>query len=337
MQLIIMEHCALNALDHNKNTALFYAVRDKDQEIVDVLLGMKPHIKEKDLKNPADMKLTFAEEDYTYLHYASWYRSPTICKALLHRKADVNVAGKDGHTPLSLACRSNHPRDQIINILLKSGARVNTMDKYKNTPLHYAAFNGNTKAVEELIRRGADIDAKNVEGATALWNAVYHKHEEIVLLLLNKNADYNVKSKGLSTVKFTDVIGRYYQNEAKSAFYVACEKSEQGNRPTENIVKMLVAAGINLEAETWFWGVDSSGAPRERPENLQNNHELIDWLIRQGTAIRSLQEFCGLAIRRHYGANLDLIYARNPNVPFKIKEFVFMNIERRLAMMNERL
>jgi len=336
-QLIIMEHCALNARDHNKNTALFYSVRDKDEKIVDVLLGVKPHIKEKELKNVPEMSLTFGDDEYTYLHYAAWYRSPNICKALLKRKADVNILGKDGHTPLSLACRSNHPRDAIIMTLLKHGAKVNTCDKYKNTPLHYAAFNGNQKAVEELIKRGAEIDAKNVEGATPLWNAVYHKHEEIVQQLLDKNADYNVVSQGLSTVKFTDVTGKYYQNAPRSAFYVACEKSEASNPKSVKVVKMLVAAGVNLEAERWFWGLD--GRAEERPTNLAQNEELIHWLIQQGTAIRSLQEFCGLVIRRFYGPNLDLMYINRRDVPHGLKEFVqkTMSIQHRLLGMDERV
>lgn len=332
-QLIIMERCALNAIDHNKNTALFYSVRDKDTEIVDVLLGIKPHIKEKEIKNPADMSLKFQDDEYTYLHYAAWYRSPGICKALLRRKADVNAVGKDGHTPLSLACRSNHPRDQIISTLMKNGAKVRTADKYKNTPLHYAAFNGNLKAVEEIIKRpDVEIDARNIENATPLWNAVYHKHDEIVLRLLDKNADYNVASKGLSTVKFTDVTGKYYNTE-KSALYVACEKSEAGNTKTEKIVKMLVAAGVDLEAEKWYWGLD--GLNQERPQNLTQNQELIDWLNFQGMAIRSLQEFCGLAIRRFYGPNLDLMYESRKDVPTKLKDFVkqVMSVQRRLDVM----
>lgn len=327
VQLIIMEHCALNAVDHNKNTALFYAVRDKEEHIVDVLLCTGPYVK--DVKNPPDMSLKFGDEEYTYLHFAAWYRAPKIVRALLRRKADVNVLGRDKHSPLSLACRSNHHRDNIILTLLKAGAKVNTADKNDNTPLHYAAFNGNKGAVEELVKRGAAIDALNNEKATALWNAVYHKHEEIVLLLLDKNADYNVKSRGLSTVKFTDITGRYYQ-EPKSAFYVACEKSERGNASSETIVKALVAAGVNLEAESWFWGLDGN----ERPPNLRDNTDLIYWIIRQAQAVRSLQEICGLAIRRRCGANLDRVDDHYPNMPFKIRQFVqeSMSIHKRLAM-----
>ncbi len=317
-----MEHCALNATDHNNNTALFYAVRDKDEQIVDVLLCMKPYIKE--LKNPANMGIKFGEEEYTYLHYATWYRAPNIVRALLRRKADVNMVGKNNHTPLSLACRSNNPRDSIILTLLKHGAKVNMADKYLNTPLHYAAINSNTKAVEELIKRGANIDAKNSEDATPLWNAIYHNSKDIVLQLLDKNANYDVKSRGLSTVKFTDVTGTYYL-EAKSPFYVACDKA------SEDIIKMLVAAGVNLEVEHWFWGLDAN----ERPQKLRDNEDLIFWIIKQGTAIRSLQDICGLAIRRHHGPNLDEMYEQNPNVPYKIKDILKngMSIHRRLAMM----
>ena len=56
------------------------------------------------------------------------------------------------------------------------------------TPLHMAADGDHTKVVELLLTAGADVDAKNAHGLTAL-----HRAEElsVVMLLTGAGADYS--------------------------------------------------------------------------------------------------------------------------------------------------
>ncbi|NCF69896.1 MAG: hypothetical protein GWP61_28460, partial [Chloroflexi bacterium] len=56
-----------------------------------------------------------------------------------------------------------------------------------------AAFNGDTKAVEDLLAEGADVNVKDGIGFTALFRAARSGHTETVKLLLAKGADPNVK------------------------------------------------------------------------------------------------------------------------------------------------
>lgn len=46
------------------------------------------------------------------------------------------------------------------------------MDVQENTPLHLAAYQGHLQIVELLIKNGAKLNAKDDEGDTALANAV---------------------------------------------------------------------------------------------------------------------------------------------------------------------
>lgn len=48
---------------------------------------------------------------------------------------------------------------------------VNYQDENGNTPLHLATTNGHKKLVEELINHGANVNAKNLDGETALFGA----------------------------------------------------------------------------------------------------------------------------------------------------------------------
>jgi ankyrin repeat protein len=51
------------------------------------------------------------------------------------------------------------------------------------TPLHVAAFAGQKEAAELLIEKGADVNAKNKEGLTALEMALQMSHQPTVELL----------------------------------------------------------------------------------------------------------------------------------------------------------
>ena len=50
--------------------------------------------------------------------------------------------------------------------------RFDAIDEQGNTPLMRAALDGQTKQVEALLRKGADVNAQNREGRTALMSAI---------------------------------------------------------------------------------------------------------------------------------------------------------------------
>ena len=56
------------------------------------------------------------------------------------------------------------------------------------TVLHYAVLQGEVRAVETLLRRGASVDAANADGRTPLILAAMGGHAEIAQLLLSSGA-----------------------------------------------------------------------------------------------------------------------------------------------------
>jgi TonB family protein len=123
---------------------------------------------------------------------------------LLAHGADINARNFNGDTPLLLAARLYEVRSmqaqpaatsdkastseiegdaQLAAFLLAHGADVNAKDKWNNTPLHRAAWEGRKGVVELLLTHGAEINAKNVGGDTPLKFAEKQGHSDVLELL----------------------------------------------------------------------------------------------------------------------------------------------------------
>jgi ankyrin repeat protein len=62
---------------------------------------------------------------------------------------------------------------RLLNCFLTFGSEVNNKTKEPtDTPLHFAAINGDIQIVEMLLNRGARINAKNYYGLTPLNYAI---------------------------------------------------------------------------------------------------------------------------------------------------------------------
>jgi uncharacterized protein len=64
--------------------------------------------------------------------------------------------------------QDNTSLEHIIELLIKSGVKVNAVDKYGNTALMFASFGGSVKILSLLLENGADLFAKNSSGYTTM-------------------------------------------------------------------------------------------------------------------------------------------------------------------------
>lgn len=98
---------------------------------------------------------------------------------------------------------------------IKAGADLNAKDTWGSTPLMIAATFGKTDVAKTLIEAGADLDIRNNDGATALHAAAFLCRMEIVQALLeggaNKYITDNFRSTPLDavTAPFEDVQSIY--------------------------------------------------------------------------------------------------------------------------------
>lgn len=176
---------------------------------------------------------------FTPLHMAIFRKDVDKVKQCLRDGADVEPDSDTGASPMELAVAAgslelvkllgdrgadfisnDEQKRSCLGLAVKNGAHdifdymlgfkvnVNAVYKEGNTPLHYAAYNGDIPVIKKLLARGAKIDVLNKSGKSPLAKGVnkyiseihswpsagkdfIDKHQETIALLVKQGANIN--------------------------------------------------------------------------------------------------------------------------------------------------
>jgi len=196
----------------------------------------------------------------TPLMYAAFYGKKDMVDFLLNLGADVNEYNLSRVTALMWAVeRGQH---SIAQTLLENGAKVNTKDEKGLTALYKATKMGCIAMVKLLVEIGkADVNLQagpEFDCSTALQEAAYNGHEEIVRYLIEHDADVNEKN-----------------SKGRTALVRAVFKSQFG------IIKCLIDIADDVDIDI----PDLSGRTALHWAAFFNSEKILQILIQNGSDI----------------------------------------------------
>ena len=273
-----------NAVDADGTTALHWAVRGNDIQKVRALLGtganpnaannygMTPLILAATNGNAAITQALLtagadanraASRGQTPLMTAARAGNAATVKALLDKGAKVDAREEVlGEQALMWAAAENHA--EVVALLLARGADVHARSNALKFPkdsfglegvltalpkgdwpaLMYAARDGAPDAARALARGGADLNAPDPEGTTAVVRAIINSHYDTAWVLVEEGANPNI----------TDGSGM-------AALYAAVDMSSLGEiygmpprrvadkHSVLDLIEMLLARGADVNAK----------------------------------------------------------------------------------------
>jgi ankyrin repeat protein len=165
------------------------------------------------LEKGADPNWTNSEGN-TMLGAAARYGHPDIVRILLKYGADVNKTTEvkcwgggtiTGVTPLMSACGDLGGDIESVKLLLDAGADVNAAESFGNTALAISVYwqYHNLELFDLLIKAGADVDTHKEPNPTPLCYAAQNGLSEVARILVRAGADCNARdSKGRTPLMF---------------------------------------------------------------------------------------------------------------------------------------
>lgn len=226
---------------------LYDAIENNNtREIQNIVISYNVNLNNIYLNRESSFASVYGDSYYTYtpLNWAILCKNINSIDILLKLGADLEIETEyDYYTyhfsmrPLMLAVNLSNSQN-IISFLIKKGANINAQNDEGKTALMYSCCTETehksfTDYTKILINSGADINIKDNEERTALMYAAYSHSSTSVDLLIKNKADINAM----------DIYG-------STPLMYACFNSNKDSFGTLNpdVVKLLIKYGSDVNA-----------------------------------------------------------------------------------------
>ncbi|KAI5593417.1 hypothetical protein BDE02_03G014000 [Populus trichocarpa] len=214
----------LSQLLRIKTTALLEAMQTNQDDYIAIIKNFLQHYKGfKDLKI-GDLTVENGEEE----------DDPNMASNLLATASTGNAA--------------------FLEELLKAKLDPDIGDSKGRTPLHIAASKGHEECVVVLLRHGCDIHLRDINGNTALWEAISSKHHSIFRILFHYASISDPNAAG-------DLL---------------CTAAKQNDLM---VMKELLKQGLNVDSK------DRHGKTALQVAMAENHGDMVNLLVMNGAEV----------------------------------------------------
>ncbi len=275
-QLLIDSGARVNSLV--MRNAAFYRTYDKFMLLV---------------KNGGDPKYINPESQRTLLHLAA--NNPRggqkIAEYLIGLGLNVNEPDIDGYTPIMLSRNI-----EMVEFLISKGAKTNVKNKWGETALMWATYNGYIDVVEYWQNKGMSINATDNNGRNVLVFAVLRANNMTMLEYLLEKKKFrgiNAKSNNGQTPLYVASDKGHFKEYGEYLIAVGADINNQDNFKRKTVlhleaekgnldnVKFLVEKSAKLDVK------DKLGKTPLELAHAAGHTEVVDYLIEKGAKVPS--------------------------------------------------
>ena len=221
----------------------FKAIQEGDRNKVERMLNKTPDlILAKSKKNLSPLMTAMYCHEYEIANFildrmmaltvyeaAATGRITHLISNLARKPELVNAYSEDGFQPLGLAAYFGQAK--TVEYLIKAGAEVNSPSKnsLKVTPLQSAVAGGHLEVTSLLLEAGASPNVREASGYTPLHTAAHNGDVKIVHKLLFGGADLEARSEKKETP--LDMAIKSGHDEVVNLLKAGITRRFRGSRP----------------------------------------------------------------------------------------------------------
>ncbi|GIY29024.1 uncharacterized protein CDAR_557801 [Caerostris darwini] len=246
-EYLIEQNINKHAIDNKRHTALYYATEKHHEEIVKIIIRNESFVTGRESIKEA--LFSAVSHGYENILKILLKHLKTNVKTTNSGAIISSILFEDDETLLHLAVRSGH-RYSIVELSIYSDLKeyINTKSSKGFTPLHIAASEGYEDIIELLLDNGAKVNIEDDEQRIPVELAIIKGHTPTVKILVNKENltdEYMVFNILLNTAaKFGRLDIVKYSFEIKKTTGIGLKKIKKAvsmaNENHKNVVEWLI-------------------------------------------------------------------------------------------------